>query len=437
MKKLYIIGLLALGFVSCKPKINPQKPIAGNIDLTSYIAVGGSFTAGFSDGSLYKSGQMNSYPAIISRQLNTIMKSEFVQPYLPGEYGYPKPKFILGVIKGPCDTIASVRVTPFLGALDSATSGQSITWQGPFHNTAVPGIRCIDFIATGYGNFNPYAKRFFQSPGTDKPIHEIIKKKHTFFTLWIGPEDVLGYAMAGGDGSLNPTEKISNTDEFAAAYDSVARTLTLNGEKGVLINIPDILTMPFFNAIPPNGLTLTKAEANDLNDMYNTTDMRFHEGGGNYFVIRDTTAPFKMRQVKDGEYILLSVPQDSIKCSYVAWGTKKPMPEKYVLTASEVAKVKDAIIAFNNVIDQQSVLRGIPVVDMFSFMQTLQSGVKFNGVSYSAAFAGGGAYSLDGVHMTPRGYALIANHIIAAINNNYGGTIPYADVNNYNGVLFP
>lgn len=437
MKKLYIVGLLALGIASCKPKINPEKPSAGNIDLTSYIAVGGTYTAGFADGSLYKSGQQNSYPAIISRQLNTIMKSEFVQPYLPGEYGYPSPKYILGMIKGPCDTSIALRVIPMPGALDSPTSSQNIAWQGPFHNVAVPGMRCVDYVVPGYAMFNPYAKRFFLSPTTDKPIHEIIKKQHTFFTLWIGPEDVLGYVMAGGEGSPKPTDKISSTTAFAAAYDSVASTLTKNGAKGVLINIPDVMTLPFLTTIGAHSLSLSKADADDLNDMYNTTDMRFHEGGGNYFVIEDSSAPFKKRQIKDGEYVLLSIPQDSMKCPYVAWGTKKPIPARYVLTALEVAKVKDAVTAFNQVIDAQSALRGLPVVDMFTFMQTLQSGIKFNGVSYSATFATGGAYSLDGIHMTPKGYALLANHIIATINNNYSSSIPNANANSYNGVKFP
>jgi hypothetical protein len=41
------------------------------------------------------------------------------------------------------------------------------------------------------------------------------------------------------------------------------------------------------------------------------------------------------------------------------------------------------------------------------------------------------------VHLTPRGYALVANKIIKTINEKYKSTIPAVDVNKYSGVLFP
>ncbi|MGN6477343.1 MAG: hypothetical protein ACTHKV_08960, partial [Flavipsychrobacter sp.] len=69
--------------------------------------------------------------------------------------------------------------------------------------------------------------------------------------------------------------------------------------------------------------------------------------------------------------------------------------------------------------------------------RTLQSGILFNGVAFNTTFVSGGAFSLDGVHLTPRGYALVANQIINTINNRYNATIPQVDVNKYNGVLFP
>ena len=48
-----------------------------------------------------------------------------------------------------------------------------------------------------------------------------------------------------------------------------------------------------------------------------------------------------------------------------------------------------------------------------------QSGIQYNGVKYTATFVTGGAFSLDGVHLTGRGYAVIANEFIKAINKTY------------------
>ena len=74
---------------------------------------------------------------------------------------------------------------------------------------------------------------------------------------------------------------------------------------------------------------------------------------------------------------------------------------------------------------------------MNTYLGTIGSGITFNGVTYNAKYVTGGAFSLDGVHLTPRGYALVANQIISAINAKYGSTVHPIDVNQYNGILFP
>ena len=65
------------------------------------------------------------------------------------------------------------------------------------------------------------------------------------------------------------------------------------------------------------------------------------------------------------------------------------------------------------------------------------SGIQFDGVKYNASFIRGGSFSLDGVHLTGRGYAIIANEFIKSINSTYGSTLPQVNVNNYSGVTFP
>ena len=65
------------------------------------------------------------------------------------------------------------------------------------------------------------------------------------------------------------------------------------------------------------------------------------------------------------------------------------------------------------------------------------SGIKWDGVNYSAKFITGGAFSLDGVHLTGRGYAIIGNEFIKAINAKYNSTLPQVNPNKYSGVTFP
>ena len=74
---------------------------------------------------------------------------------------------------------------------------------------------------------------------------------------------------------------------------------------------------------------------------------------------------------------------------------------------------------------------------MKSYLSTINSGVTYNGVKYTAQFVTGGAFSLDGIHLTQRGYAMVANQIITTINAKYGSTVPQVDANKYHGVNFP
>lgn len=50
------------------------------------------------------------------------------------------------------------------------------------------------------------------------------------------------------------------------------------------------------------------------------------------------------------------------------------------------------------------------------------------------AYAVGGGFSLDGIHPTPRGSALIANEFIKAIEAKYGAVLPRVDPLAYKGL---
>jgi lysophospholipase L1-like esterase len=67
---------------------------------------------------------------------------------------------------------------------------------------------------------------------------------------------------------------------------------------------------------------------------------------------------------------------------------------------------------------------------------TSASGITANGFTLKSTYVTGGAFSLDGVHPSPRGYALIANEFIKAINAKYGSNLKGVDLGNYR-ILFP
>lgn len=441
---IFIAAAVIITAGSCKSKIEPEKPVAGEANFANYVAIGNSLTAGFADGSLYRSGQINSYPNMLAGQFQLVGGGEFKQPLLPGESGWPVvpalgrfPKRVLGY-STDCMNNTSLGPVLYSGAIDTAGSAANIGSGGPYNNLGVPGIRCIDFGLTGYGMLNPYAGRFFSNPAQQKPLDVVMQSQPTFFTLWLGGNDVLGYATSGGEGAvsggLSPND-ISAENVFKATYDATIQALVSTGAKGVLINIPDVTSIPFFTTIPAQGLALTRqGQADSLTAAYAQLGFQF-KVGANYFVIQDAAAPGGMRQLKAGEYVLLTTPQDSIKCR--GWGSLKPIPKQYVLTADEVANVKNATAAFNAIIADNANTHHLGLMDANTYMKTLQSGITWNGVTYTPTFVTGGTFSLDGIHLTPRGYALVANEIISVINQTYKATIPGVDINKYGGIRFP
>ncbi len=452
MRKIYILGAFACLFAACKPSVNiTVPPTAGDADFRSYLAIGNSLTAGYADGSLYATGQLNSYPQRLYEQFAQIpapygAQGDFKQPLLASDNGYPAARMVLSMVY-PCVGDSTLSPINLPGWTQDANDAKTVG--GQINNIGVPGIRVADYPVVSYGALNPYAARFYHAPTTGTPQDELVYRVNnthpTFFTMWLGANDVLGYATAGGqgDGSGNAAPAFTNfynrnditpTAVFDTAFKTAVTTAVSTGAKGALINIPDITTIPFFTTIPINGLTITRQTlADSLNAFYgNSINYKF-QLGSNFFIVRDNLG--NMRQAVAGELVLLTTPSDSLTCA--GWGSFKPIPQQYVITTEELQNIRNATQRFNDIIKGEAFRRNLAYVDMYTYMGTLQSGITYNGIMYNAQYVSGGAFSLDGVHLTPRGYALVANKIIETINSYYHSTVSPVNVNKYNGVLFP
>jgi hypothetical protein len=470
MKKIYIIGAAAILFSACKPSIHiTPKPTAGRADFTNYLAIGNSLTAGFSDGSLTLTGQLNSYPERLFEQFALIpvhgAVGPFIQPIVTGDNGYPMPKYILGMTYSFCNpadsSLAPVRLT---GSLDSAGDYHynATVNNGQINNIGVPGIRAVDYRVPGYALFTqaagvPYAYRFYQSLApTFSPNDELLFQVHnlhpTFFTMWLGSNDVLSYALNGGQGNdastavplfgnFYNTNDISPLNAFDSSYDLALNSAISTGASGALINIPEITSIPYFTTIPADGLVIDRQTyADSLTNLYKSMGITTSFAPGrNFFMIRDHAG--LIRQAVPGELLLLATPLDSIKCA--GWGSAtahfkaSPIPANLVLTTDEIQFIHTATQNYNAFIQQEARLHSLAYVDINAYFSTLSSGISYNGATYNTQFVTGGIFSLDGIHPTARGYALVANEIIRTINSFYGANVTTIDVNKYKGVTFP
>ena len=115
-----------------------------------------------------------------------------------------------------------------------------------------------------------------------------------------------------------------------------------------------------------------------------------------------------------------------------------PLANNLVLDATEVANVQARTAELNTVITNIANQKGLALFDSNTFFTGIATnGLLINTVGNSAAFVSGNLFSLDGVHPTPRGYAVVANEMIKAINTKYGADVPRVDATSYRGVRFP
>ncbi|MDV3992655.1 G-D-S-L family lipolytic protein [Elizabethkingia anophelis] len=493
MKKYILTSLSVASFLalsSCKTdfdqNVSSIKPTNGDADFSNYVSLGNSLTSGFRDNALYLDGQKESYPSIIAAQMKLAGGGEFKQPLMPNNTGgftdlkddkgniiYPG-KLNLQVVSGTLSPIPSAPAA----ALDNITSG------GPYNNMGVPGAKSYHLLADSYGNAdfakagkaNPYFARFASSSSTSV-IKDAVAKKPTFFSLWIGNNDVLSYATSGGagkdqKGNINPatygSNDISDPQVVAGSIEQVVLALKAAGTtKGILANIPDVSTIPFFTTVPAMPITgLTADQVAALNSAqaygkynaglatakgagllsdaeYQQRLIKFTAGAtinGAVIVDKDLTnlsalglPSYRQTTAKD----MIILPASTLLKS--GSGTQTALEDQYVLTEKEAAKVATAVTAYNPAIAAIAQKYGLAFVDANAKMKELssQSGIQYNGVKYTATFVTGGAFSLDGVHLTGRGYAVIANEFIKAINKTYKSTLTQVNPNDYSGVKFP
>ncbi|MCX2837234.1 SGNH/GDSL hydrolase family protein [Salinimicrobium sp. MT39] len=502
------IGILALGMVACEPEfdnpVDEQDAYSnGEADFSNYVALGNSLTAGYADNALYITGQQNSYPNILAQQFAKVQETqEFRIPYMADNAG--------GLLAGD-QQITSNRLvletlfneegepvqTPKVYTGMAPTTNVLNKLTGPFNNMGVPGARSYHLLAPGYGNpaglmadpatANPYFVRFASSPEASV-LEDAVAQQPTFFSLWIGNNDVLGYATTGG---LNEAS-ITDPAMFTGAYTQLVNGLVQSGaEEGVLINIPDVTDVPFFTTIPNNALVLSAEQAANLTGFFQAVAgiftqvlmqqqvpqeqaaqiasqyaLTFSEGP-NRFVIdvpETQTNPLGFRQMTEEELLLFTIDRTAIPTQgygSAAVGPEvmqvlgilqqggQPTPEqaqlvleavngiddKDALDIQEIQNIRNATAKYNETILALAQANGLAHVDAAALLNKVATtGISFDEGTVTSTFGSGGAFSLDGIHLTPRGYALVANKIIEEINKTYNSEVPTVNIGNYGTV---
>ena len=481
--KYIALFLLSLGVIFCDVNNEldaiPAEAVenvalnTNGLDFSKYVSVGASFTAGYTDGAMFIAAQENSFPNILAG----IFGTEFKQPLMNDNIGglvyggaaVQPPRFYFDGA-GP----ARLPATP--------TTELTAVLSGPFNNFGAPGAKSFHLGVPGYGQLNPYFGRMASSP-TATVLGDALAQNPTFFTLSeIGGNDVLGYALSGGSGvdrspntaeNLNPANyggnDITNPNVFAQVFSDMVTALTANGAKGVVANVPYITDLANFITIPYNPIPMDAATAGAVSSAYAqynggiqqafaylvavtpmTQEMANAEiakrtisftAGQNAVVIMDEDLTdltainpglISMRQATSDDLLVLAssaiigtLADPSNPASVNGVGV--PLADQWALTPQEQASIRTATDAYNTTIATVAASNpNVALVDFKGVLTEASTGIMFDNYTMTTSLVTGGLVSLDGVHLTARGYALMANKILASIDVEFGSNFTTA-----------
>ncbi len=507
--KYIFFSFLLLGLWSCNevedvledngvstPEDLPALSIEGTgLDFSNYVAIGASFTAGFTDNSLFIAAQETSFPNTMASKFGLVGGGNFTQPLMTDNIGgfigqsprlyfyndvdpndaYGSGPYPLGVVPHELD------FTP-----EMPTTNPTVSLSGPFNNYGIPGAKSFHLVTPGYGAFNPYFGRMASNPSATV-LDDAVAQNPTFFTISeVGGNDVLGYALSGGTGVYqagNPDPStyagndITDPGVFAVSLNDMVSDLTSNGADGVIATVPNITNLSFFTTIPNNALELDAATAANLTGFFQAVSGIFAQGlilqgvptadalalaaqyaivfneGPNRFLIDvdpSPSNPLGFRQMMEEELLLLTIDSSALVQGYGSavvsdevlqvlgllqgGGTPTPQQAQLVLDAvsgiddqdaldsEELGFLAEAVSSYNATITQVASDNDLALVDLDAILEQASStdGITFDDYTLNTSLVFGGLVSLDGVHLNARGYALMANSFLQAIDNKYG-----------------
>ena len=527
MKTKYIglIIIFLIAFTACQkddysvaepviedPSVSAPDPTfsMGSADFSTFVSVGNSLTAGYSDGALFAKGQAASFSNILAQQFMLVGGGEFTQPLMGDDIG--------GLLLNGQQIADTRRIFDVVAQEPVFVSGSASTdianvTAGPYNNMGVPGAKSFHLLAPGYGslaNFpdaaNPYFIRMASTPEATV-IGDAMAKNPTFFSLWIGNNDVLGYATTGGD----DTDPITDKATFDFALTTLVETITAGGAQGIISNIPNVTDTPYFTTVPYAPLDPTNPDFGpqiptlngifgQLNQVYAFLGMPersilFSQTAASAVVIKDETlvdisaeiaavlngspqfplfvqqfglpaeaAPAvanllgviygKTRQANESDLLVLTsrnvigtvnldvmaflqtqgLPAD-LAGQFAVEGITNPLEDKWVLLPSEQDEIATATSDFNETIQNLAAQSDVAFFDVNTFFRGVaEVGFQAGSAFMTADYVTGGTFSLDGIHPSPRGNAVVANQMIGIINEKYGSTIPKVNPVDYTGL---
>ena len=451
MKKIRFLLFLSVALLVLACQVEGPPPSMTGV---GFVTLGDSLTMGTQDAGLSREMQLNCYAYYIADQMGL---SGFQQPYVDPPIGIPpytEPFTYSGgeiTFPGQIELDLNYIITTIFPRLDNVSLSR------PYDNLGVNGARLVN--ANGLGDLTEVttytdtssSNFFFDIVLRNLPVfnpdfgyttllEQAAMLEPDYVILWIGNNDVLNYLVDGGDGV------ITSEAEFTAELDRVIDQLQSTTEAEIIMaNIP----------VNPDYLAyshaLDGAFVGGVPKLFDPTTLEAIDfGSGEYIDLVTEEIPARLLLTAAAAYIQAGagIPHDldSAKKEVLEreeYGltvpdTYTPIPGKFTLTSTEVGNIETAVGIFNGKIALAATDAGIPLLDVHTLFDpaTFGAGGDYDGVGTIDFVLKPGAadktiFSLDGVHPSNLGHAIIANEFIEVMNTEFSLSIPLIDLSGF------
>jgi len=384
---------------------------AAQVDLSRYVALGDSVTAGYASAGLAKAYQDTSFPALLAGQFGV---SGFQQPMVSNP-GIP------AVLELKQLMVVNGQVVPVIAAKSGQGAPTNATLATPYNNLGIPGARVNDLLTKKgniqnliTGQINPATLMYdlILRDNTTTAIQQAIGLQGTFYSVWAGSNDVLGAAVAGVaiDGvTLTPAAL------FQTQYTTLIGALRQNRPtaKLVVATIPDVTAIPFVTTVKPYIFTPQGQKVYLLGEAGPLTDSDYVTLGASALIQQGYGIPGTGKLLPEGSFNPATM----------------TLTQGVILRLQEANAIRTRTNELNSIVRGVAASAGAPVVDMAEFFADIGAhGYHIGGVTLTTAFLTGGLFSYDGVHPQNLAHAIVANEFIEVINSAYGATVPLVNL---------
>lgn len=399
----------------------------GEIDPRRIAAIGDDFAAGAADGALYAGAQGFSLPALLALHLNG---DPIFQPLVsdPG----------LALDESDAGRLHLVSLVPLELVRQAAGAPLVPSPTRPFDNLGVPGALISEALIAESSATSSLGNPFYDLVlgGRGTFVEQAAELDPSLVLLWIGTSDVMRYVAAGGDTDLAPGLP-TPVGTFAIAYEALLDAVLAFTDQVVLFTIPDPRSMPLVHAVPGIVLDPETGQPVMITVIVPVLDPNTGEPildpvtGDTLFAQQQSTVPLlgPAGPLAPTDLVILDalgLLDEGIGIPAPVGGTGELLPDRAVLDAAEQADVGGAVFGYNQTIRALAAERDLPLVDIHALVEQLAAGSLISdGILLSTEYATGQAFSLDGARFTPKGYGVVANLVIDALNTRYGGSVPH------------